>query len=214
MRTVEETILSQYASSPVLCRLIHGMNAYIDPAADIERFYDQVFNIHSARTWGLDNWGRILVIGREIEIDEDKDVLGFLGQELPPFNQGTFNNSGVSNVWRLEDEPYRQLLLLKAMANIADCSIPCLNRLLNNFFHGRGPVYVLKTGTMQLRYIFEFWLEPFERSLMRREDIPPRPAGVGYDWWEIPPAETFGFHHSNLQPFNQGVFTGGAYVPV
>lgn len=214
MWSVEETILSQYAASPVICGLVRNMDAHINPAADLDLFHDRVFNIMTARTWGLDVWGRILGIGREIDIDEDTDQFGFKGQELQPFGQGTFYNPGATSVWPLQDEPYRKLLLLKAMANISDCTIPSLNQLLANFFDGRGAVYVLETGVMRLRYVFEFWLEPYERSLMRREDIPPKPAGVGYTWFEIPPEETFGFRGSNLMPFNRGTFSGGCYVPV
>lgn len=102
MWSVEETILSQYAASPIICGLVRKMDAHINPAADLDMFYDRVF---------------------------------------------------------------------------------------------------------------EFWLEPYERSLMRREDIPPKPAGVGYTWLEIPPKETFGYRSQELQPFNQGTFSGGCYVP-
>ena len=209
MKDVEKTILSQYANSPEILDLIMAMNAAISPDLDLERFYNEVFNVLTAETWGLDVWGRIVAIGRYVEIDALSEWFGFEDSDLKPFNQGTFYAPGVTNMHALANDAYRALILLKAMSNISDCSIPSLNRLLCKFFEGRGRAYIKETGVMEIAYVFELWLEPWERSLMKRLDIPPKPGGVGFKWLEVPPLETFGFAGSGLQPFNCGVFTGG-----
>ena len=70
---------------------------------------------------------------------------------------------------------------------------------------------VLHVGTMHIRYLVEFRLLPYQRALILRDDVPPKPAGVGYDIFEVPyPA--FGFAGSGLHPFNQGTFVPGGPV--
>ena len=60
---------------------------------------------------------------------------------------------------------------------------------------------------MKLRYIFDFYLEPFEEALAARRDLPPKPAGVTYEILQVKTSETFGFEGSGMQPFNQGIFS-------
>lgn len=212
MKYPEDSVQSQYAASPIIRELVDRINAQVDPAVDIQLFYDKIFNIHTAEGWGLDNWGRILAIGRLLNVEPD-DFFGFNGSLLQPFDQQVFYYSGVTNNYRLEDAPYRQLLLYKAAANIAASDLATLNYLLNQVFGGRG-AYILESGVMSIRYYFEFILTPYERALMRLDFIPPRPAGVGYEWIEAPPRETFGFNGSGLQPFNQATFNRGPFYPV
>lgn len=209
---LNSTVLSQYANSPTLLRLLQGMNAYIDPTVDIQLWHAQVWNIYTATTWGLDNWGRILGISRRLEIQAVDATFGFFGSTLLPFNQGTFTREAATSIYELTDDAYRALLLLKAAANISNCSIPSLNSILDNMLSGRGPAYVLEVGTMRIRYVFEFYLTPYERALVSKQSVPPKPAGVGYEVYEIDPPNTFGFFGSNLQPFNQGMFKNGGPV--
>ena len=210
---VEETIVFQYAASPKLNKLLKSLESSLDVKSDFQAFYDAVFNIMSAFGWGLDVWGKILGIGRYITIEDTSGVFGFNGSGLEGWNQGTFYRDNSSGLFRLEDTAYRDLLLLKAMSNISNCSVPSLNSLLGIFFRERGRAYVKNAGVMAIRYVFEFSLEPYERALMRREDIPPRPAGVGYEVLEVIPESTFGFNGSGLHGWSQGVFSVGPYNP-
>ncbi|MCS6515083.1 DUF2612 domain-containing protein [Burkholderia thailandensis] len=60
MDNVLQTVLAQYANSPTLIQLVQNMNGYIDPSADIDAFYDNVWNIQTAVGRGLDIWGKIV----------------------------------------------------------------------------------------------------------------------------------------------------------
>lgn len=156
-------------------------------------------------------WGRILGISRTIVLSGDDEVLGFAGSELQPFNVGTFYQPRVTQAYTLGDDAYRLLLMLKAAANISDTSVPSLNRLLQFLFADRGNAYVLEVGVMKIRFVFEFDLQPYERALILRQDVPPKPAGVGYELFTLAyPA--FGFAGSGLHPFNQGTFAQGGPV--
>ena len=44
------------------------------------------------------------------------------------------------------------------------------------------------------------------KFLLLRDDVPPKPAGVGYDVYQVIPKHTFGFAGSGGQNFNNGVF--------
>lgn len=200
------TLISQYDNSPVLRALLEGLELAVDPRLDIQEFFYTVFNPRTAVGWGLDCWGRIVGIERQLTLQGTDAAFGFAGSDLQPFGQGTFWSDDATSTYVLADEAYRQLIFFKAAINLTDGTLASLNRIMQMMFASRGNVCVLHTGTMRIRFFFDFYLLPFERALVAREDVPPKPAGVGFDIYDIPRAETFGFAGSDLQPFNQGIF--------
>lgn len=200
------TVISQYDNSPILHALLGGVERTIDPFVDIQKFFYTVFNPHTASGWGLDCWGRIVGIGRQLTLRGSDTAFGFHGSDLQPFDQGTFWNDNATSTYTLADEAFRQLIFYKAGINLTDGTLASLNRIMQTMFSSRGKVCVLHIGTMRIRFFFDFWLRPFERALVSREDVPPKPAGVGFDIYDTPRAETFGFAGSDLQPFNRGIF--------
>lgn len=207
MKSVERTIISQYANSPTLCALIHNMDAYIDPQADLDTFYSFVWDVQTAQSWGLDIWGRIVNIGRLLKIPAKPPQIGFNDGPGAPFNQAPFNGGATSTqMYSLTDDAYRTLILSKALANISACTAPSLNQLLKNLFAGRGRCYVVDTGGMTLRYVFEFALTPVEIAIVTSSGALPHPAGVQSFSVQINADTTFGFNGGSGQPFGQGVF--------
>lgn len=182
---VDETVQSQYSSSPRIKALIRAMSQQLDTTADIDLFYSKVFDIASAEGWGLDNWGRILGLGRDVEISSTY-AFGFRGSGLQPFNQAAFDNGGLTRVQTLDDAVYYRFLMLKAASNIADSTIPTINRFMKQLFGDRGDVYVLEVGVMQIQYTFKFIMTPFERLLMHLDWMIPRPGCVSFTWVEEP----------------------------
>lgn len=183
------TIYTQYLHSPKLRAIVDGINKLIDPRDFTLEFLEKVWTLSTANTWGLDNWGRIIGLGRNFTTPDGE-------------------------TYTLDDDQYRKFLYIKAAANITDCSIPSLNRLLQAVFEGRGGVpYIIEVDTMYIRYVFPFWLEDWERVLLRSVEIIPKPAGVGFEIFEYDPAFTFGFYVDEVadldqpwRPFNQGTF--------
>lgn len=210
MIDVEKTIISQYAKSATIVQLVRNMNTYIDPRADFDAFYDFVWNVETAQGFGLDIWGRIVNIARELQIPVDPEYFGF-SDALPgsyPFGERPFwdGTEGATNTYLLGDDAYRQLILVKALANISATNAPSMNQLLQNMFVGRGRCYVNDLGGMNLRYTFEFSLTPYEFAIMTQSGALPRPAGVGASVFqsELP---LFGFSEAgDAAPFGQGVF--------
>ncbi|GMG89677.1 hypothetical protein Cmtc_08970 [Cupriavidus sp. TKC] len=214
MENVAQTILSQYANSPTIVQLIQNMDGYIDPSADIDAFYNLIWNVDSAVGMGLDIWGKIVGLenGRKLTIPTTEINFGFAEAgtaSAEPFDQGVFySGTPGTQTYVLQDAPFKTLILAKAMANITDCSIPSINQLLQNLFAGRGRCYVNDLGNMQMRYTFEFALEPWEVAVVQQSGVLPRPTGVLASMAQIPVPNVFGFAEAGASaaPFDQGVF--------
>lgn len=210
MIDIEKTIISQYGNSATITQLIQFMNQYIDPRADFEQFYNYVWNVETAQGFGLDIWGKIVGVGRELNIPSTNPYFGFNeGLDYFPFNEGTFyNGENQTQVYTLADDAYRQLILVKALANISATTAPAINQLLQNLFPGRGRSYVNDLGNMQMRYTFEFPLEPFEYAIVTQSGALLRPAGVLTYIAVFPFPNIFGFSEagSTSAPFDEGVF--------
>lgn len=219
MIDVEKTIISQYANSPTLLALIEGMDENIDPRANIQEFYDSVWNIDTARGFGLDIWGKIVGISREIEIPADVDYFGFdvFSGEYTPFDEAPmFNGDPETAIFLLTDEAYRKLILAKALSNISRCTAPAINALLGKIFPDRGPCYVADTGNMRMHYTFEFYLLPFERLIVDKINVLPKPAGVRLGETLIIVASFFGFFEMGgyATPFGEASFWPGGTIAI
>lgn len=181
MIEVERTIISQYAGSPVLTALIGFLNSALDQRGNIDRWYELVWDVLTAQGWGLDVWGRIVGVGRVLQVANDL-VFGFeeaTTASAQPFNQGTFyRGGGTTGNYALTDQAYRLLILAKAAANISDCSSASINGILRSLFPERGNCYVTDGLDMTMTYTFEFELSAVEQAIVSTSGVLPRPAGV------------------------------------
>lgn len=190
------SILSQFQNSPTITGLVGSMQAYIDPKVNLDDFYNLVMNVladgATLNTYGLDVWGRIVGVTRNLNIPADI------------VNPGGY--SFTAGTYVLDDPSFRTLILIKALANITDCSIPSLNALLSKLFAGRGRTYVIDHANMTMDMVFEFYLLPFEYAIVAASLAVPHPAGVLVNIVQIGAADIFGFNGSSFQPFDQGTF--------
>lgn len=199
-----ETIQSQYGASPRIRALIEDFAARIDPNIDIDLFYEKIMDIDTAEGIGLDIWGVIVGVNRILEVTSN-DVFGYFGSLLQPYNQAPFygGDSSITNYHTLTDDAFRKLIYFKALENIIPTDADSINSALAFFFDGR-PATVIEVGVMKIRYVFGFLLEPFEISVLNSYSF--RPAGVGFEWYQVPPDDVFGFDGSGLAGFDNGVF--------
>jgi hypothetical protein len=208
MINFEQTVISQYANSPALLQLIRGMNDCIDPRADIDAFFDMVWNVDTAQGFGLDIWGRIVDVGRVMQLPSDGAQFGF-ADGFYPFGSAPFRGEGSASTsaYVLGDNAYRTLIMVKALANISAATAPVINKLLRNLFKGRGNAYVVDLGGMSMRYVFGFYLKPYELAVLQQSDALPRPAGVSVSISNGATDKTLGFSRANgLYPFSEGTF--------
>lgn len=175
MQNVAATVLAQYAASPRLNALINSFNAALSPDSFINDFYDLIWNIDTAEKYGLDVWGKIVGVSRRLTVKDDFNYLGFSEARMDnpvmddphPFNQAPFySGKSVTRTVDLSDEIYRRLILMKAMSNITDCSVPDINRMLRFMFGKNRRAYVLNNGGLRMSYIFEFALSSAELAII------------------------------------------------
>lgn len=200
--------MSQYANSPIIIKLIEGINDMIDPTADLNNFYKMVMDLSTATGYGLDVWGRIVGIGRNVSVDlSGTKYFGFNeAKKFTPFNTAPFNGDGTSFAsFPLTDTMYRQIIIVKAYKNIIYATAPNINKFLSTIFSGSRAYYKI-TGVMSAKYIFEFTLTKFQRIIIFNLDLLPVPCGVSVEYEIDAVSETFGFRGSNLQTFNNGSF--------
>lgn len=124
--------------------LLTAINAWISPDANFEQFYNLVWNVDTAEGYGLDVWGRIVVIPRVLTLTDTK-VFGFAeAGDRANFGGGPFYvGELVTENFTLTDPVYRQLILAKAAFNITDGSTPAINAIMMNLFPNRGNAYVI-----------------------------------------------------------------------
>ncbi|HHS1136544.1 TPA: DUF2612 domain-containing protein [Salmonella enterica subsp. enterica] len=182
MQNVAATVLAQYAASPRLNALINSFNAALSPDSFINDFYDLIWNIDTAEKYGLDVWGKIVGVSRRLTVKDDFNYLGFSEARMDnprPFNQAPFySGKSVTRTVDLSDEIYRRLILMKAMSNITDCSVPDINRMLRFMFGKNRRAYVLNDGGLRMSYIFEFALSSAELAIIQSSGALPSPPGV------------------------------------
>lgn len=208
-----ETVQSQYAESPAIRALIESARVRIAPDADIALFYQSIFDIETAQGVGLDIWGRILGIGRSVEVEAEQTYFGFEEAGYDPFDVSPFwMRGGATEQYTLSDDAYRELLLWKAMANIATADAAALNRLLLSLFPGQD-IVVHEWGIMAIQlYIFSPLL-PYQRTILRNYGLLAKGAGVGLNWVEIP-VPAFGFSEAGYEPFDSAPFWATHYTEV
>ncbi len=177
----QNTVISQWANSPVLMQLLADMALNIDPSSDLENFYDYVWNVQTAQGFGLDIWGRIVGIGRYLNIAQK-----FFGFEeagtvsADPFNQSPFFDGYFDNgTIALSDAAFRTLIIAKGAANICSSSIIAINALLNYVWSGRGGAWCTDGENMTMTYTFNFTLSAVDLSIINT-GVLPKPCGVSY----------------------------------
>ena len=173
-----QTVLSQYANSPVLLSLIDDFAQWLDPASRFDAFFSLLWDIDTAVGYGLDVWGRILGVVRTIQVPAGI-YLGFTSDPAArPFGFGIlYGGARNTNNVILTDDAYRLLLLAKAALNITNASIPAINSILLNLF-GQG--YVVDNLDMSMKYKFPNSLTPLEQAIVSQSGALPKPCGVSF----------------------------------
>lgn len=188
MQNWPQTVISQYANSPTLLALLESIDEWINPDTNFDNFYNLILNIDTAVGYGLDVWGRIVGVSRILKIAA-ATFFGFTGPpgvSGVPWNQGIFYSgyAPLTQNYTLLDEPYRTLILAKALFNICDATIPAINQILINLFGANGPLpvpgncYVTDGEDMTMTYTFGAALDPVQAAIVFNSGVLPKPAGV------------------------------------
>ena len=219
------TVMKQFSNSPTLLALLADFDQWVDMDRFSADFLTNVWDISTAQGFGLDIWGRILGQPREIQIAQTPgDNFGFnigaaVGTQWQPWNQAPFFGGAASGTtaFPLQDDYYRQLLLVKAATNIAACDCPSINALMRSMFASRGRSYVgySPATPMHIAYHFEFFPTAVEKSIIE-SGLFPQPAGtIAVYVYRTLTYAPLGFAEQNTGT-NPGVVTGfnqGPFAP-
>lgn len=154
-----KTMASQYANSNRIDGVISSFYAAADKTPDLNAWYNDVWNVDTARDYGLDIWGRIVGVNRVVYL-QTSSAFGFQEASASTWNTGVgfsggiwtesdahqggdtfYSGSPLTSSYRLETESYRKLILAKAAANISDSSIHSINKIMMMLFPGPGNCY-------------------------------------------------------------------------
>jgi len=215
MNNYQQTILSQYASSPTINGLISSFNYALDPSTDLYNFYQNVFNVNTAVGVGLDAWGQIVGVSRNLQVNNTQQYLGFdeaysstAGNQNPtPFNTAPFySGTNVTTSYVLGDAQYRQLILAKAFANISNLSTQSINTFLRYLFVTYSALYsatgyyvdgyaldndyfqaayLSDGGDMVMTVIFNFQPTDLQLAILLNSGVFPRPSGTQINYQVI-----------------------------
>lgn len=177
------TLLSQYANSPTIVQLVTNFAAWLDQTANIEQFFQNIWDIDTAVGVGLDIWGRIVGVQRTVKL---LPVVGtFFGFEemgqptAQPWNVAPFFGGFPSGQgFTLADPAFKTLILAKALANITDGSIKALNQILLSLFPNRGNCFVIDNQNMTMVLRFQFAITAVEQAIITESGVFPKSTGV------------------------------------
>lgn len=199
------------------------MDQYISPAANLENFYNQIWNIDTAVGFGLDTWGRIVGVGRVLNV-QSGEYFGFdeaTNLSANPFGQAPlYGGQAITSNYALTDEAYRLLIFAKAAANICDGSIPAINQILMNLFPNRGNAYVTdgrNSGAIGMYFGFAeahasgFGQEPFGDDLVP-PSLPNNMTMIYTFQFALQPYEVAIVTQSGVLPKPVGVFATASYL--
>ena len=180
-----QTIISQFANSPKLLAWIRSFSDAINSKGLTDEFYTSMWNIDTAVGYGLDVWGRIVNVRRTLYIPggQTGQLFGW-GNDGPPstyygWDQAPWNsNNNLTPNYILTDTDYRRLILVKALSNISDRSIPSMNTALMILFAGQGNVYVEDTGNMTMNIVFKFQPSALDQAILQQSGAFSTPSGV------------------------------------
>jgi hypothetical protein len=102
-----------------------------------------------------------------------------------PWNQAVFyNHEALTYNFALLDDPFRTLILAKALLNICNATIPAINQIMINLFGAGGPLpvqgncYCTDGLDMTMTYTFGSALNPVQEAIVYQSGVLPRPCAV------------------------------------
>lgn len=174
--------LWQYESAEKLKKIIQNKQAFLNK--NVKKFWEDwsndVFNIDTANTFGLELWGRLLGVGRPSYVDGGQTV-------------------------DFTDDQYRVVIKGRLLLMMSNGSIPSINKYLNYLFPDK-PVFAVNYYNMRMSVVFYYTPTAAEMAIITLDGFLPRPAGVKVNYGIVPPDEVFGFDGQELSTFDNGSF--------
>lgn len=220
-----QALLWQYNEAPVLQSILSQKQAWYNENQTQfwSDWYDNVFNLLTANTFGLTVWARILNVPLFINLTPEpigSPIFGFNTPGATTGNQnfGNGNFSYQGDIIFLSVEEQRFILRLRFYQLTSRQSPTEINEFLDYLLRtsdlpsqGFGRVWVEDNFNMTMTYRFTFTPNPLFLQVLESLDVLPRPAGVSYNII-VTTYTAFGFNTVADGTGNQN-FGNGNFVP-
>lgn len=173
---IHKTIIRQYEESPTINAVVNSYAQTIDARYLFDSFYNNIWNIDTANSQGLDIWGRIVGVSRYLTL-QNSDYFGFDPDFQPFDNAPFFGGETVNDQYRLSNDDFRRVIKAKALANITGTTIPGIELVLKQLFSARGRTKVRVAGFKELDYVFKFVPTDLDNAIITAPNLLPIPAG-------------------------------------
>ena len=161
--------------------LINGLTELYDKliTQPLKEFYDNIYNLDTAKNIGLDLWGERLNFPRTIKyIDEI---------------------TGKESAVTLQDDEYRLILQIVTLKLYSRMTVPGINKTLKElfaFYNARA--YTVDNQDMTyVNFVFLWEIPDYLKQAFNNYDLLPHPMAVGTRYREAF-AQIFGFKGQNL----------------
>lgn len=221
-----EALLWQYNKAPVLQSILQQKQTWytVNQTQFWIDWYNNVFNLLTANSFGLAVWARILNVPLYINYDPEPAGTPFWGFNTPGMTTGNVNFGNGNFASRgdtifLTAEEQRFILRLRYYQLTSRQSPTEINIFLDYLLRTSalpsqnfGRIYVEDNFDMTMRYRFTFTPSPVFLQVLIDLDVLPRPAGVQLLSPIITTYVAFGFNTPGNTTGNQN-FGNGNFVP-
>jgi len=152
-------------------------------------WYSDVFNLVTAKEFGLVVWSIILNIPLTIAQPPSGKICFGFGAYRKNFEHGNFTSANSETSLTLEEA--RTLLRLRYFQLVTNCAVPGVNKFLGYLF-GSMKVWALDGFNMTMTYVFNFPISQNLFNAIKKNDVLPRPATVKIKY-VLTPNKKFGF---------------------
>src|SRR5690625_1107817 len=178
---LHRAILWQHEKSPNLIALIKNKQRFHDEsvAEFWQRWYDEFYNIDTAKGWGLNVWAQILNVQLSKEFEpHEKTAFGF-GRNRMNFNRGNFGARDGGLV-HLTTEQKRTLLRTRYFSLTKAPTLDNINEHLAKYYSkGESRDYVVDHQDMTfITNTNNYKVDGALRFLIEEMDLLPRPSTV------------------------------------
>ena len=185
---VMPTILRQYIGASKMIAWLELMAAEISIDDFLDSFYENIWDLDTANSYGLDIWGKIVDLSRTMSYQVNEKFFGFkealidgetTATDPQPFDQAPFYSKkfNTSGLVVLSDNAYRKAIYMKAMTNITNCTVSSLNSMLMYMFSDSGNAWVERDGANAMSYHFNFTPSASDLAIIQ-SGILPKPSGA------------------------------------
>lgn len=178
----------------------------------INHCINDVYNLKTAKGYGLDMWGKLLGFPRYLPTKEAPENIKPENNALS-FNEKTFYKVQFGYVdldaftyLRLADDMYKVMLNCVLLKTTTDCSLESINAYCKHLFTQMGgSAFIRDSEDMEFTYfIFRFKMPDWFKYIIDNYDILPRAAGVGMKYFE---SEAYYIGFKGQEPKDKRVYT-------